>query len=56
MDKLVRIALDAMGGDNAPAAPVEAAVKALSMTDRAFIYLVGQEEVIKKELEKKLIN
>ena len=52
MDKLVRIALDAMGGDNAPAAPVEAAVKALSMTDRAFIYLVGQEEVIRKELEK----
>ncbi|MBO4873016.1 MAG: phosphate acyltransferase PlsX [Lachnospiraceae bacterium] len=52
MDQLVRIALDAMGGDNAPAAPVEAAVKALSMTDRAFIYLVGQEAVIQKELEK----
>ena len=52
MDKLVRIALDAMGGDNAPAAPVEAAVRALSMTDRAFIFLVGQEEVIRRELAK----
>ena len=52
MENLVKIALDAMGGDNAPAAPVEAAVKALSMTDRAFIFLVGQEEVIRKELAK----
>ena len=52
MENYVRIALDAMGGDNAPAAPVEAAVRALEKTDRAFIYLVGQEEVIKKELAK----
>ena len=52
MENLVKIALDAMGGDNAPAAPVEAAVRALSMTDRAFICLVGQEELIRKELAK----
>ena len=52
MEELVKIALDAMGGDNAPAAPVEAAVRALTMTDRAFIYLVGQEDVIRRELSK----
>ena len=29
MEKYVRIAMDAMGGDNAPSEPVKAAVKAL---------------------------
>ena len=50
MSELVRIAMDAMGGDNAPKEPVKAAVESLKMTDRAFIFLVGQEEIIKKEL------
>ena len=52
MQDLVRIAMDAMGGDYAPAEPVKAAVKALEMTDRAHIFLVGKEEVIRAELEK----
>ena len=52
MQDLVKIALDAMGGDNAPAEPVKAAVKALEMTQRAHIFLVGREEVIQSELAK----
>jgi len=51
MQKYVRIAMDAMGGDNAPSQPVKAAVTALERTDRAQIFLVGREEVLKKELE-----
>jgi len=45
----IYIAVDAMGGDNAPAAPVEGAVLAahdLSLN----VILVGQEELIAKEL------
>ncbi|MBQ4425674.1 MAG: phosphate acyltransferase PlsX [Lachnospiraceae bacterium] len=52
MQDLVRIALDAMGGDNAPVEPVKAAVEGLKKTDRAQIILVGQEEVIRRELAK----
>ena len=50
MPDFVKIAMDAMGGDNAPAEPVKAAAEALKMTDRAFIFLVGQEEVLRREL------
>lgn len=52
MSELVRIAIDAMGGDNAPAAPIEAAARCLSQTERAFIYLVGPEDMLKRELSR----
>ena len=45
-----RIALDAMGGDYAPAEPVKGAVEALSADERIFVYLVGAEDELKKEL------
>jgi len=47
MKDFVTIALDAHGGDNAPAAPVEAAVRAVEKYPRARILLVGQEAIIK---------
>ncbi|MBF0144870.1 MAG: phosphate acyltransferase PlsX [Magnetococcales bacterium] len=48
----IRIALDAMGGDHAPASVIEGAVQAaLEFPDTRFI-LVGREEVILAELEK----
>ena len=50
-EDIVRIALDAMGGDNAPASIVEGAISAVESHDRLHIVLVGDEEVIKKELE-----
>ena len=52
MSELIRIAVDAMGGDNAPAAPVEGAVLAVKAADNIKVILVGKEDVIKKELAK----
>ncbi len=51
MSDRLRVALDAMGGDHAPAAPVEGAVRAA----RAWGYevqLVGQQEAVQAELAK----
>jgi len=47
----MKIAVDAMGGDNAPGAIVEGCVSALSEMD-AEIILVGKEDAIRAELEK----
>lgn len=46
---MVTIALDAMGGDNAPKAEVEGAIRAVKSLDIR-VLLVGREEVLKKEL------
>jgi glycerol-3-phosphate acyltransferase PlsX len=48
---LTTIAVDAMGGDNAPAIEVEGAIQA-ARDFRARILLVGQEERIRAELER----
>lgn len=50
----MKIALDVMGGDNAPAATMEGAVEALEThgNDIDRLFLVGDESVIKKELER----
>lgn len=50
MSEYVKVALDAMGGDNAPAEVVKGAVKALQENNELFVYLVGKEEDINKEL------
>lgn len=47
----MRIIIDAMGGDNAPAAPVEAGVKAASELN-AHIIFAGKQEIIENELKK----
>ncbi|MBF0417697.1 MAG: phosphate acyltransferase PlsX [Magnetococcales bacterium] len=46
----IRIALDAMGGDKAPSAPIEGAVLALGQHPECAFTLVGQPEVIAAEL------
>lgn len=51
MQDLVKVAVDAMGGDNAPQSTVKGAVDALNKSQEIFVYLVGQEEVLKAELE-----
>jgi len=48
---MIRIALDAMGSDNAPAVDVEGAVTAAREFDYEII-LVGNEALIKKELQR----
>ncbi|MEK7668928.1 MAG: phosphate--acyl-ACP acyltransferase, partial [Gemmatimonadota bacterium] len=48
---MIRIALDAMGGDHAPAAPVTGAAEALAeIADDVVIQLVGQRAAIEQEL------
>ena len=49
---MIKIIVDAMGGDNAPAAPVEGAVKALSADKEIYVILAGKKEVIEGELKK----
>lgn len=56
MQTVTKIALDAMGGDNAPMAPVKGAVNAVNTRDDIKIFLVGQKEVISKELSKYTYN
>ena len=45
-----RVALDAMGGDNAPNCNITGALRALKENDRLIVYLVGKESVIKDAL------
>ncbi len=48
----VRVAVDIMGGDNAPAAPIEGAVEALKEAPDLHVVLVGRQEIIESELNK----
>ena len=50
MSEITRVALDAMGGDNAPSEIVKGAVEAVQQREDILILLTGQEEVLKKEL------
>ena len=52
MEQLVKVAVDAMGGDYAPEEPVKGAVGAVRADERIFVYLVGKKDLIEKELEK----
>lgn len=49
---MIKVVLDAMGGDFAPVEPVKAAVEAVNENSEIFVYLTGVEDVLKKELEK----
>lgn len=48
----ITIAIDAMGGDNAPCSEVAGAVQAINESDNINIVLVGRQDVIEKELNK----
>lgn len=50
MEEFVKVAVDAMGGDNAPAEIVKGAVEAIQESSKVKVYLVGNEEAVKKEL------
>ncbi len=52
MAELVRVAVDAMGGDNAPYITVKGAVDAVKESDSLKVFLVGQKEVVEPELSK----
>ena len=56
MAEIVKVALDAMGGDNAPVEIVKGAVDAINKRNDIKVLLVGQEEVVKAELAKYTYN
>lgn len=52
MADYVKVAVDAMGGDNAPAEIVKGAVEAVQTEKKIKVFLVGKEEQVKAELAK----
>lgn len=52
MQEITKVALDAMGGDNAPGEIIKGAVNAVSARKDIKVYLVGQEDLVKEELAK----
>ena len=52
MADYVKVAVDAMGGDNAPAEIVKGAVEAIQAEKKIKVFLVGKEERVKAELAK----
>ena len=56
MSEITTVVLDAMGGDNAPAAMIDGAIDAISKEKNVKVILVGIEDVIRKGLEGKTYN
>lgn len=52
MSDMIRVALDAMGGDNAPVETVKGAVEAVNENENLCVQLVGREDVVNIELAK----
>lgn len=50
MNMNVRVAVDAMGGDNAPSEIVKGSVEAINEQSGIKVFLVGKEEIIRNEL------
>ena len=52
MSETVRVAVDAMGGDNAPGEIVKGAVEAVQAEKDIKVFLVGRQDAVNAELEK----
>lgn len=52
MAELVRVVVDAMGGDHAPVEPVKGAVEAVTEREDIQVILTGQKDIIENELKK----
>lgn len=52
MDRFVKFAVDAMGGDNAPVEIVKGAIEAVNENKKVKVFLVGDEKKVKAELKK----
>ena len=53
---MIRILLDCFGGDHCPEAPVQGAIKALSSIEDLHLTLLGDESVLRRELEGKVYD
>lgn len=52
MSEMVKVAVDAMGGDHAPAEIVKGAIEAVNADGRVKVCLVGAQDIIEDELKK----
>lgn len=52
MDEMTRVAVDAMGGDNAPVEIIKGAVDAVNENAKIKVFLTGKEDIVRAELEK----
>lgn len=50
MSGLVKVAVDGMGGDNAPVEIIKGAVEAINESNKVKVYLTGPKDVLEKEL------
>lgn len=51
MQEMVRVVLDAMGGDHAPDEIIKGAVEAIGLREDIKVFLVGKEELIREKLK-----
>ena len=56
MDEMIKVAVDAMGGDNAPMEIVKGAVDAVNENNKIKVYLTGQKDAVEKELAQYTYN
>ena len=56
MDEMTRVAVDAMGGDNAPAEIIKGVVEAVNENSRIKVYLVGKQITINEMLSQYTYN
>ncbi len=52
MTDSIKVVLDAMGGDYAPAEVVKGGIEALAKSDSLYLYMLGDETAVKVELDK----
>ena len=50
MAEFINVAVDAMGGDNAPVEIIKGAIEAVNESSQVKVFLTGQEEIIKRSL------
>ena len=53
MQEMIRVAVDAMGGDYAPAEMVKGVIDAVTLRQDIKVYLVGRKDAVEKELKKR---
>lgn len=51
MAEMVNVAVDAMGGDNAPAEIIKGAVEAINADKRVKVFLVGRQDAVNEQLK-----
>ena len=51
MGELIKVAVDAMGGDSAPAEIIKGAIEAVNEHRNIVVILVGQEDIIEERIK-----